>query len=1420
MKRGMYHAGIVLVLLVAGCTGYDATPPPAARLSFSLDLPAGAKAQVRVYDGAGNQVGSTEVVGNAAAEVRLTSDRDFDSLRLVATAGQRVLKGLALEAAKSETAALGKLDARTTATVQLIQQKVAGQGGTFAAVPPDAIADLRQQIVKGGTEIKAFTDLVIQLVGQTTTKQAAAMFNALDADLVGALAKSHGADYLNKRTAAVARLTVSLVCDAALIKVMFTVDASGRALDGNGSPQLIRQPTKSGLVYLAITVDDSSSVPDSAGLIKSTMAPNDPETVMFDDGTNSDEVASDGVFTRVVVLPRGMRVKYKYTNGSANEGWTRTEEWPGNARILEVRDLLSRYTDGTPDCLVIRRDVFGDEASNKNFVNLHSKIKAGGGTLSFEQDLGGAAAAKVAGGRYTGGLQLGDVQKLPPLSPAGLAEAAENGACTVCPAPLTLDTDDRVRPRLVSAEFSSTSRVKVSFSEALEYASASSPTSYLILDGGGRALAITAVAASGPVVTLQIEPPDFAQRYTLHVKGLKDASANANPLGGPTQLELGADRTSPQILSVLPLPITDFNAGAKPTDPTLGQVLKITFDEELDQASAENIGNYQLRAMAGAAPKILAAHLKDRSQVWLVTEAQVKRRPYQLSAAGIRDLAGNVVKIPEPIRFNGFALFRVTFSAVPGFAFLDLQGSKRGLPAGEGLYLTGTVLAVARDLKGARLGVAGRTDVTGIPEYEMKPTKQLYKGKPVYGITLLCPPGTYAWKVAHGTAGESKSPPPTLVKVHKSLCTSADGAGVDINPANLTALPLPGSDGKPVSYLDYGAAKLSPRGDEAPGPFLPAAGATLPAPTIMFKRENPDEICVVSGADHSCPGIVVGTWRDIADFVTGGKTDDYDDGLPEVEPTRITPDTAPPALQWLEVRDSESLLVSFDERLQVSAANLKLAAKDALTGAALPVKLEKLGTIGSALLPHQLLLRTGKMQNGASYTLTMEGVADVLDNKRQGALLRTWVAPAAYTPFTPLADKTPPKVIAVLPKSPTGLLVQFDEKILPADGNKSGNFAITTAAGTPPSVLSATTQGGGTAVLLATTLQVQQAAYTLTVSNIADLATPPNVLSSQAISFKGFGDSTPPKVLHAGAISPTQVAVAFDEALSPLAAQAATNYKLGGGLVVLNVAFSGDASRKASAFNSGATFYADNVVLLTTTKQKAGASYQVTPSGVTDLSGNACKTSLSFKGVASTPTVDVVFNYTVSGSKTAAGKVPARAISPAELKAEREGVFMLGTTVSSDGLTKGDPKDQVNVQLGTFPPEGAPLTGAEPQLKDDGQGADAKAGDNVYTIRIKGVPLGTSILYKALASYTVACKSNPGCPGYGQAAFADAVPGPAAFSDGQEFPGNENAVRILGDRNGDGVVRIGNLFGDETTYKKFTNKPPFVWVVDDVKWVP
>lgn len=183
-------------------------------------------------------------------------------------------------------------------------------------------------------------------------------------------------------------------------------------------------------------------------------------------------------------------------------------------------------------------------------------------------------------------------------------------------------------------------------------------------------------------------------------------------------------------------------------------------------------------------------------------------------------------------------------------------------------------------------------------------------------------------------------------------------------------------------------------------------------------------------------------------------------------------------------------------------------------------------------------------------------------------------------------------------------------------------------------------------------------------------------------------------------------------------------------------------------------------------------------------------------GVSAIPTVDVALEVLVSDVQTVNGRVPPRALSTARLNAEREGLFIVG--------------------VGGFPAEGAPLGGVEPRLSDDGSGADRVAGDGIYTLLIEDVPLGSTLEWKSFASYTTAWKQ--GHPSDAAAAFADALPGPSAFSDGQEFPGNENGVRVLGATGG--VLRIRCLFGDETTYKKLTMTKAFVWAARDFAYAP
>lgn len=116
---------------------------------------------------------------------------------------------------------------------------------------------------------------------------------------------------------------------------------------------------------------------------------------MFDDATHGDAVANDGIWTLAVELPylptetspdgAGLRLGYKYTFGQASMGWTDTEEWPGNQRLLEVEDVSG-------DRRVVRYDIFGDEAANKDFVNMLSPAKGGCGQVTWEADRPDACA--------------------------------------------------------------------------------------------------------------------------------------------------------------------------------------------------------------------------------------------------------------------------------------------------------------------------------------------------------------------------------------------------------------------------------------------------------------------------------------------------------------------------------------------------------------------------------------------------------------------------------------------------------------------------------------------------------------------------------------------------------------------------------------------------------------------------------------------------------------------------------------------------------------------------------------------------------------------------------------------------------------------------------------------------------------------
>jgi alpha-amylase/alpha-mannosidase (GH57 family) len=58
---------------------------------------------------------------------------------------------------------------------------------------------------------------------------------------------------------------------------------------------------------------------------------------MYDDGTNGDQTANDGIWSLEVTLPAGVEIEYKYTNSGAEGSWNPGEEFPSSNRKLTVQ---------------------------------------------------------------------------------------------------------------------------------------------------------------------------------------------------------------------------------------------------------------------------------------------------------------------------------------------------------------------------------------------------------------------------------------------------------------------------------------------------------------------------------------------------------------------------------------------------------------------------------------------------------------------------------------------------------------------------------------------------------------------------------------------------------------------------------------------------------------------------------------------------------------------------------------------------------------------------------------------------------------------------------------------------------------------------------------------------------------------------
>lgn len=410
-----------------GNVGHASYPRPASAIRGSAPWAGARASQITATDGDLNALEPFQVdVEGGTYDLRLPSSR-YSMIIVHGRAGDMELRAL-VPFVGEESAATGvDLDARNMAETLIVEAALSAKGIPFKKLTPgayvgDGVTTGTRTLIRKAFDQAGPTQDLLHMVerlaaasdpasgvtdpflfarpvlnasyGVTTSPLDAGWLarNVIDYDGDGG--RDSDSAKFDAALAAVAQLYKPEGClDPTHLRLMFTVDFNQGALNGNCgtidrfkwlSPKTIQPDHRMffvGWIYTRTAIP-VSEVNDPA--INTQLGNSVPNTIpMYDDGTNGDEVAGDGIWTVYFDVPydpaKILRMGYKYTWGTPGHVWTGTEEWPGNSRILELIDVNG-------DGFVYRRDVFGDEATNKDNQNLNT---SGTGSITWTTDLHG-----------------------------------------------------------------------------------------------------------------------------------------------------------------------------------------------------------------------------------------------------------------------------------------------------------------------------------------------------------------------------------------------------------------------------------------------------------------------------------------------------------------------------------------------------------------------------------------------------------------------------------------------------------------------------------------------------------------------------------------------------------------------------------------------------------------------------------------------------------------------------------------------------------------------------------------------------------------------------------------------------------------------------------------------------------------------
>ncbi|MBC8182337.1 Ig-like domain-containing protein [candidate division KSB1 bacterium] len=757
---------------------------------------------------------------------------------------------------------------------------------------------------------------------------------------------------------------------------------------------------------------------------------------------------------------------------------------------------------------------------------------------------------------------------------------------------------DTIKPTILSAWLDKDHKLIVKFSELLDQTSAQLKSNYSI---SGGIVIHSATLMSDSTVQL-VTSKHQEQGYTLTVNNVKDRAANPNViLPNSTYGYQYNDTTPPELVSA---------------QASLENKVTVTFNEPVEQGSAETVANYSISNNIS----VLAASLQpDLVTVELTTSVQAEGN-YTVSVSNVKDRAVN----PNTIAPNSSLDYAYVDNTKPTIASVQLENENLLV-----VKFSEPVEQASAELKGnysisdgiqvnsATLVSDSTVQLATSEHFELQYTLTVSNVKDrAANPNSILPNSTYSYQYDDTTPPELVSAQAPLENkvtvsfnepVEQGSAENAANYTISNNISVLTVSLQP--DLKTVELTtsvqtegDY-TVSVSNVKDRAAAPntIVPNSSVNYAyvdgtKPTIASAQLENDNLLVVKFSEpleqasaeqknnySISGGIQVNSATLVSDSTVHLATSKhieqpYTLTVNNVKDRAANPnaiqsnstysyqynDTTPPELVSAQAPLENKATVTFNEPVEQGSAE---------TSANYTIS-NNISVVSASLQPDLVTVElTTSVHAEGDYTVSVSNVRDRATNPNT-------IAPNSSVNYA-YVDGTKPTIASVQQGNENLVIVKFSEPVEQISAELISNYSISDGI-----QISNATLVSDSTVHLATSKHLELQ-YTLTVNNIKDRAANPNTILPNSTSSYQYNDTTPPELVSAQAVLENKVTVTFNEPVEQGSAETAANYSISSNVSVL-----------------AASLQPDLVTVELTTSVQAEGNYTVSVSNVRDRATN------------------------------------------------------------------------------------------------------------------------------------------------------------------------------------------------------------------------